>query len=97
MPVADKGYFCLNRKQFRRLNNIIRRDAADTQKRGQVSTVHESKHIEWTFTCQYLSANAVDMRKDQVYRILGKMIKGFPFGDNIPKNGVVFLHFRLLA
>ena len=66
------------------------RDGLYAKQSGERMSEGEGEHIIRVFAIEAFSANAVDMRENQVYCILRESIEAFSFWHNVPEKGVIF-------
>ena len=91
---SPKEGFGLAKK--RGLNDIPGGDALNPEQIGKLRTKGEGKNLVRRLSVQTVSANTVDMGKNQVYGILREGLKAFSFWHDVPKEGVIFFHKGLL-
>ena len=91
------GSFVDERQELGRLDDLICRYLANAQKCGNPVAVQEGECFVWRFAVKGLTLNCIDMRENQIDRALRKVVKRPALWYNVPEDGVVFLHLRLLG
>ena len=77
--------------------NLIGRDALHAEAGGQFLWVEEGKHVVCRFTGIEVPGNGIDMGKDEIHGVLGKVIKRLAFGNDVPEQGVVLFDVWFLG
>lgn len=79
------------------MDDLLWGDTANAHQGGETLIIEEREQIERRFTPKDGTTDRVNMGEDQIDRLLGEIVEGRSFGNDVAEKGVVLLDVRLLG
>ena len=83
--------------RLRRLADPIESNTLNAETGSKLLRVEINEHIVCRLAREEILGDGIDVREDEVYRILGEVIERLSLWDNISEQGMVLFYLRFLT